>query len=147
MRQLLLISLLVAGCLRAQPGSAGGVVVDQTGKPVAGVHIRLITSDPNSNESDPAVYGAVSDKAGQFSVEGLKSGLYFVMAERTGFVQQMSRLSMLALKAGQSLTDYKITMAARALIVGHVLDEYGDPVQGIVVLVEPVNPNQSAGFM
>ena len=147
MRQLLLISLLVAGCLRAQPGSAGGVVVDQTGKPVAGVHIRLITSDPNSNESNPAVYGAVSDKAGQFSVEGLKSGLYFVMAERTGFVQQMSRLSMLALKAGQSLTDYKITMAARALIVGHVLDEYGDPVQGIVVLVEPVNPNQSAGFM
>jgi len=65
----LLISLLVVACLNAQPDSAGGMVVDQTGKPLAGVHVRLITvGDSDSSENRPAVYGAVSDKAGQFSV-------------------------------------------------------------------------------
>jgi len=147
MRRLAIISLLVAWSLNAQPGSAGGVVVDQTGKPLAGVHVRLIMGDLDAGENSPIVYGAITDKAGQFSVEGLKSGLYFVMAERTGFVQQMSRLSSLALKPGQHLTDYKITMAARALIVGHVVDEYGDPVQGVNVQVQPVNPNQPEGFV
>jgi protocatechuate 3,4-dioxygenase beta subunit len=148
MRRLVLISLLVAVRLGAQPGSAGGVVVDQTGKPIAGVHVRLITvGDPDSSDNNPVVYGAITDKAGQFSVDGLKSGLYFVMAERTGFVQQISRLSPLGLKPGQHLTDYKITMAARALIVGHVIDEYADPVPGVNVQVQPVNPNQPEGFM
>jgi hypothetical protein len=145
MRRLLFILLLVAVRLGAQPGTAAGVVVDQTGKPLAGVHVRLIAGDSDSGED--VVYGAITDKAGQFSVEGLKSGLYFVMAERTGFMQQLQRLSALALKPGQHLTDYKITMAARALIVGRVLDEYGDPVQGVNVQAQQVAPNQVQGFV
>jgi hypothetical protein len=148
MRSLLAISLLLAGCLHAQPGSAAGTVIDQTGKPLAEVHIRLISGDFDSDVGVTIVYGTISDSSGQFSMDGLKAGLYRVMVERAGLVQQApGPLSMLAVKPGQHLTDYKIVMAARALIVGRVLDEYGDPVQGISVQIEPVPPAQSQGFM
>jgi hypothetical protein len=143
----LLVPLLLAGCLRAQPGGVAGVVVDQTGKPLPGVHVRLLTADAGSDNGVLAVYGATSDSAGQFSVEGLKSEVYMLMAERAGFVQAASAASpmgfaTLALKPGQHLTDYKVVLTARALIVGHVVDEYGDPVQGLSVQTEPVPPEK-----
>ena len=147
MRPLAAILLAAVGCLHAQTANLLGTVVDQTGKPLTGVHIRLLTGDFGTDDPDLTVYGAVSDKAGQFSVENMKASLYFVMAERTGFVQQTSRLSTLALKPGQHLTDYKIVMASRALIVGHALDEYGDPVQHVNVQLQPVSPNEQTQFM
>ncbi len=143
MRPLLLIPLLVAGCLGAQQSSAAGVTVDQTGQPLAGVHVRLITGDFDSGEGAETVYGATSDKSGQFSFPSVKPGLYLVMAERTGFIQQGSMgFAMLALKPGQQLTDHKIAMTAQAVIAGRVTDEYGDPVQGFPVQTQAVVSNQ-----
>lgn len=142
------IALLLAGYVHGQPASASGVVVDQNGKPLAGVHLRLVTGDFDSGGGVQAVYGATSDAAGQFSLEGLKAGLYLEMAERTGYIQQSSGpLPMLPLKPGQQLTGHKIVMAARALIAGRVVDEFGDPVQGVHVEVQPVSPNQQQNFL
>jgi protocatechuate 3,4-dioxygenase beta subunit len=147
MRPLLLIPLLLAGCLRAQPGGVAGVVVDQSGKPLSGVHLRLVTGDFGSNNGVDAVYGAISDAAGRFSAEGMKPGLYLVIAERAGFIQTAAGtspmpLATLPLKPGQRVADYRITMTARALIAGRVMDEYGDPVAGVSVQTEPVPPDR-----
>ena len=141
MRPLLVIPLLLAGFLEAQPGGAAGTVVDQTGKPLAGVHVRLITGVFDSNGGVNAVYGATSDAAGQFSAEGMKPGLYIVIAERAGFIQAASAASpigiaTLTLKPGQHLTDYKIVLTARSIIAGRVVDEYGDPVENVSVQTE-----------
>jgi hypothetical protein len=148
MRPLVLIPLLIAGCLRAQQVSAAGVTVDQTGQALAGVHVRLITGEFDSNEGIYAVFGATSDKAGQFSLTGLKPGLYLVMAERGGFLQQSAAgFTMLALKPGQQLTDYKIVMTARAVIAGRVTDEYGDPLQGVSIQTQSAAHGQPQNFM
>jgi hypothetical protein len=152
MRPLLLIPLLLAGCLKAQPGGAAGVVVDQTGKPLAGVHVRLMTGEFGSENGIEAVYGATSDASGQFSVDGLKAGMYRVLAERAGYVQTAAKpspmgMAILAVKPGQHLTDYKVVLSARGLIVGHVLDEFGDPVQNLSVQIESVSRDQPEGFM
>jgi hypothetical protein len=70
-----------------------------------------------------------------------------IVAERAGYIQQTSGvLAMLSVKPGEHLTDYKITMALRALIVGHVVDEYGDPVQNVNVQVQPLASNRTQGF-
>jgi protocatechuate 3,4-dioxygenase beta subunit len=146
---LFVIQLLLAANLHAQPASAAGVVADQTGKPLAGVHIRLITGDFDAENGIQAIYGATTDTAGQFSFDGLKAGLYLVMAERAGFVQAGSSpmgIGMLPLKPGQHLTDYKIGMTARAVIAGKVVDEYGDPVQGVNLQVEPVPPGHDVNM-
>jgi hypothetical protein len=148
MRPVLFIALLLAARLGAQTGGAAGVVVDQSGKPVPGVHVHLLALDFSSNGGEiEGAYGATSDTAGKFSAEGLKPGIYIVMAERAGFIQATAASSSagfatLALKPGQHLTDYKIPMTARALIAGRVMDEYGDPVQGVSVEVEPVPPDK-----
>lgn len=118
MRLLLLFPLLVAGYLHAQDSSVAGLTVDQTGKPLAGVHIRFIAGDFGSGEGGiQAVYGATSDKAGQFSLPPVKPGLFLVMAERAGYLQQAATgFSMMALKPGQQLADYKIVMSRHASI-------------------------------
>ena len=139
------ILFVAAGCLCAQPAGVTGTVADQTGKPLAGVHVRLLSGDLGAEDRKLTVYGAISDKAGHFSLDAVPPGLYFVMAERAGWVQQISDLATIAVKPGET-TDYKIAMAARAAISGHVLDEYGDPVQNVNVQAESVTPNQPEAF-
>ena len=145
---MLAILLLAAGCLHGQPSGAAGTTVDQTGKPLAGVHVRLITGDFNSGGGVESVYGANSDSAGHFSLDGMKPGLYLVMAERTGFFQQSaSGFTTVSLKPGQQLTDYKIVMLSQAVITGHVTDEYGDPVQGAAVQTQAADSKQQMNIM
>jgi protocatechuate 3,4-dioxygenase beta subunit len=143
MRRLLSISLLFAGSLCAQPAGVSGIVVDQNGKPLAAVHVRLVNGDLNGNEGVDAVYGATTDSAGQFTFEALDPKLYLVMAERGGFIQRSTGgMTMLALKPGQHLTDYKIAITAQAVITGRVVDEFGDPVQQIQVELQAVKKEQ-----
>jgi Carboxypeptidase regulatory-like domain len=154
MRRVLSIALLLAGCLHTQPpgtASVAGIVVDQAGAPMAGVHLRLMTGDFFDSDAAPALYGVTSDSAGKFSVDGLKPGLYMAMAQRAGYVQSGGEspmgLALIAVKAGQRLTEYKVVLTARAVIVGHVVDEYGDPVQGVNVQVEHVKGDRGQGEM
>ena len=147
MRPALVILLLSAGYLGAQQAGAEGIVIDRsTGQPLRGVHVRMVTGDFGSNNGINAVYGATSDAAGRFSAQNMKPGLYLVLAERAGFLQVAASstsplaFGMLTLKAGQYVTDYKLEMTPRALIVGRVVDEYGDPVDNVQVQLEPRPP-------
>jgi protocatechuate 3,4-dioxygenase beta subunit len=148
MRPALFLFFLVAASLYAQQASAEGVVMDHsTGQPLRGVHVRMLAADFANGAGIEAVYGAASDAAGHFSVESLKPGLYIVMAERAGFVQVASSpasplaFGILALKAGQHPTGYKVEMTPRALIAGRVVDEYGDPVDNVFVELQAVPPD------
>lgn len=137
--------MLLAAGLQAQPGGVTGVTVDQTGKPLAKVHVRLIAGDILSPNGVDAVYGVDSDASGQFSVDGIKAGLFYVTASRAGYIQtpdSPSGRDTLVIKAGQHVSDFKVVLAARALIVGRVVDEYGDPVQAVSVQTEPVPPDK-----
>lgn len=143
-KRLALLGFLFRATLAAQPASIAGVVVNHiTGRPLAGVHLHFLTGDFGNGGLDQ-VYGAISDPAGHFSVTSLKPGIYVVISERAGFVQSPSArlpVSFVPLKPGQQLTDYKVEMTPRAVISGRVVDEYGDPVQNIAVILEPLSPS------
>src|SRR5580692_7657376 len=141
--------LMLTAALAAQPAGIDGVVVNHvTGQPLSGVHVRLMTGDFGNGGIDQA-YGAVSDKAGHFSVTGMKSGLYLVILDRAGFVQAQASgvmpFATVPLKPGQNLTGHKLEMNPRAMILGRVVDEYGDPVAGVGVQVQPVPPDRESG--
>ena len=126
----------------AQTGGLEGIVVDhENGKPLSGVHVRLVGME--SGAAGP-VYGAMSDAAGHFSVTTMQPGVYAVLSILRGFVLVKAgpsdgRRPTLTLKAGQRVTDFRLELSRRAVISGRVIDESGDPVPYVPVNVEPVS--------
>jgi hypothetical protein len=138
-----ILFFLSCATLAAQPAVVEGIAVNAlTGEPLPGVHVRLFTGISEGGVTD--AYGAVSDRAGHFSMARLKPGLYIVMLERTGFVSMQKKsnavpFTSLSVKAGQHIADFKVEMTPRAVILGRVVDENGDPVQGANVESVPVS--------
>src|ERR1035441_2679712 len=78
-----LLGFFLCATLAGQPASLEGKVVNQaTGLPLAGVHVRLVTGDFTDSGADQIVYGAISDRAGHFSVTNMKPGIYVVIPDR-----------------------------------------------------------------
>jgi hypothetical protein len=133
--------LLVSASLGAQTGGVEGIVVDhENGNPLSGVHVRLVGMESGAVR---AVYGAMSDAAGHFSVTTMQPGVYSVLPILRGFVAMKagatdSRRPTLTLKAGQRVMDYRVELSRRAAIAGRVIDELGDPVPYVPVNVQPV---------
>ena len=126
-------SLLLICCayLGAQPAAIEGVVVNQaTGQPMAGVHVRFLST---ASSADGQPYGAISNAAGRFSIASLAPGTYVAGADARGFFYMPPKgegpIQRASLKAGQHIADFKIEMAQGATISGRVLDDNGDPVQ------------------
>jgi Carboxypeptidase regulatory-like domain len=133
----------------AAPNAAGGSAVvagtvlnSVTRKPLEGVHVALMPLPMNPAPS--FVYGAMSDAAGHFSIQGLPPENYYLMVERQGFIRvpgkdAPARLSI-TVKSGQRLDDLTLEMAPRSILAGRVVDEYGDPVMDAYVEAVPQRP-------
>lgn len=143
MRLPALILLTCAG-LAGQPAAFEGVATHSvTKQPMEGVHVRLIgfTFDGPGD-----AYGAMSDRAGHFSIAALKPGTYILMPEYRGFVYARKKQGVLpfptvTIKAGEPVSDFKLEMTPHAVIVGRVVDEYGDPSQRVMVQAEAASPD------
>lgn len=132
---ILSFSLLSSGFgLAAQQTSLAGTTVDAIAhKPLSGVDVRLVIRLPGV---PPAVFGAISDASGHFSIASMPPGTYAIIEERAGYVYISA--PTIALKDGQRLTDFKLEMTPQTVISGRVVDEYGGPVQGVPVEALPV---------
>jgi len=132
-----------AACLGAQQGSIEGTAVNKYGgAPLVGVHVRLI----GFNMDGPrAVFGAISDKTGHFSVSGMSAGTYLLVPEYPGFLyvppKSQSPLPGMQIKPGERIQDYRLEMSPRSVLSGRVVDDYGDPIAHVVVLSMPADPN------
>ncbi len=128
-----LVALLsLTASLAAQTAIVECVVVNQTTRqPLSDVHIRVLTGDV-ATVSVERVYGAISDRAGHFSISGIRPGLYLIVPERTGYVFVRTPgpipAPVLALKPGQHITDQQVEMTPISFVSGHVVDDSGDPV-------------------
>jgi hypothetical protein len=126
------------------PASIAGVVLNSlTGKPLDGVHVRLVGF--GSDHWLTSVYGAMSNAAGRFSIEAVPPGVYIVALERRGFIMVPAKNGFAAqgaveLKPGERQQDVALEMAPRSVIAGRVIDEYGEPMMGITVDALPLGP-------
>ena len=134
--------VLLGARLAAQDASVNGAVTNSlTGEVMNGVHITLFSISPEGLEKD---WGAMSDKAGHFSVASIPAGSYIVLAQKAGFVYVRPKdspvpIADVTLKPGEKLADFKITMAPEAVIRGRVVDEFGDPIMGLAVEAQPAS--------
>ncbi len=119
-----------------------GVAVNaRTGEALAGVHVRFAAG---GIDGISAIYGALSDKSGHFSIGAMQPGTYFCQSELPGFVYSPSAsetsAARLVLKPGEKVSGYKLEMSPEAILSGRVVDEYGDPVANVPMQVSAVRP-------
>jgi hypothetical protein len=148
-RNAISLALLFCAGLLAQQAGINGVAIDAvTRQPMAGVHI-MVRAMPalGSNREDADTYGAISRPDGHFSIADLKPGVYYLTAQHNGYVQVRSKNSpvlTVTLKSGELPPAITVQLTPHAVMIGHVLDEYGDPVQHAQVLAESDEGSDSA---
>ena len=81
-------------------------------------------------------YETVTDETGQFKVENLEPGTYFVQLERQGYATsgKPNRGTTIRVIAGQDMKDLVFHMLVAGVITGKIVDLDGDPLQGISVV-------------
>jgi Carboxypeptidase regulatory-like domain len=131
-----MLFFLLCRIAAAQQSGVEGVATDSvTHQPMAGVHITLrVSESPVARSQD--TYGAMSQRDGHFSVTGVPPAVYFISAQRNGYVYVPGKTPGVTVKAGE-ITTLPVEMTAQAVISGRVLDENGDPVEHVDVSAVP----------
>jgi hypothetical protein len=123
--------------------SVRGRVVSPQGMPVAGAAVQAYDS---AGRPSTAVE---TDARGRYAIERLDAGDYRVRAFKRGFIGSRSGQlrsavdfllgssepadAMVTLRAGQAADGIDVTMMRASAITGTILDEFGEPMQGVVV--------------
>src|SRR5580658_4928104 len=157
--RLMALSLLLCWRLRAQQANVEGVAIDSvTKQPMAGVHITMMPFGAEGLASEQGAsghadrYGAISGRDGHFSIAGRTPALYLLIAQRNGYIYLPAKAlngradPTVTVKTGDQLTNLTVEMTPHAVMVGHVVDEFGDPVQYVEVRAVPVSPGSAGNF-
>jgi hypothetical protein len=140
--------LLLSAAAWTQEAQVDGLAVDlATGEPLAGVQVRVF-SIPGDTES--RAYGALSDRAGRFSIGRMQAGTYVCLGEKGGYVAMRKNANSfpnVTIKAGEHKTALELELMPRSILSGRVLDENGDAMQNINVQATPLSPDAPAALI
>lgn len=146
-----------------KPGVIRGTVLSATTKePLRRTDVTLTSAMRSGSGSGPgpaimpggmpSMTKSVTDAEGNFHFSDVKPGTYFLRAERSGYVAAQygsrgpgSPPVQLTVRAGQDVTNLRIEMTPQAVIAGRVLDDEGEPMQNVMVMVVNADATQQAG--
>ncbi len=127
---------------------AGHVSNAQTGEPVRKAAIRLQSRNSgaggNVGRGAPTFqgYSATSDAAGYFRIESIEPGDYNLSGARNGFIDTQygskgpaSPGTSITLRPSQQISDIALALTPQAVMSGKVIDEDGDPINGVMIQV------------
>jgi len=141
-----LIGVQAHAPLPLTPGTATirGHIVRADGPPIAHAEVRLISVDQPGNARV-----TLTDDSGGYDFETLPTGKYTLTATKTGFASRefgQQRASepgqSIQLKTGETRERVDIVLPRHGAITGRVVDENGEPLEGITVSVKEI---RSAG--
>ena len=116
-------------------------MLETAGTPLRKVTVMLVPSEGSvvfSNQEGREPQTTVTDSNGGFQFSGVRAGEYRVVLGRNGFLSTSRRSrryspNLLSLAPGQELQGLLFRMRQAGVIKGKIVDEDGDPVQGITV--------------
>jgi protocatechuate 3,4-dioxygenase beta subunit len=115
---------------------AGSVVRSGTNDPVA--KARIVFKSEDDNSAPP--YVTITDAEGKFAIDGIRPGRYAMGVDRNGYLRksygednQGNVLMVLSLKPAQHMTELIFRLQRCAVISGRILDEDGEPAEGVTV--------------
>lgn len=145
-RNLLVLYVCVLAVFLAQgqtssSASVEGMVSNKlTGAPVKGAHVIYVKSASAAGRAASPI-SSDTDASGHFSLQ-LAPGTYRLWVERNGFARQIygalspaGEGSVLTLAPGQQLHDVAFKVVPLGAIAGRVVDEDGEPIQGVGIQV------------
>src|SRR6185437_2295962 len=145
-RNLLVLCVCVLAVLFAQgqPSSSasveGTVSNKLTGAQVKGAHVIYVKSGSTADQPASPI-SSDTDASGHFNLQ-LAPGTYRLWVERNGFARQIygalspaGEGSVLTLSPGQQLHDVAFHVVPLGAISGRVVDEDGEPIQGVGIQV------------
>jgi len=130
-----------AAALKQEPGqeltgSVGGAVVDQTGAPVVGAHVRISREDASLSQE------AVSDSDGRYSFAAIAPGPFQLTAMSAGFATATISGTLhsgesygappIALVVASTSTEVRVAMSRTELAEAEIKDEEKQRVLGVV---------------
>ena len=115
----------------------GTVSGASTSEPLKKAHLVLHRMEVQ----DGVPYGATTDAAGHYVIEGVDPGKYQLQADRNGFVSQaygargtaMFQGTVLTLGPAQKMKDVNFKLTPQGVVLGRVVDEEGEPVARVDV--------------
>jgi protocatechuate 3,4-dioxygenase beta subunit len=123
-------------------GSVSGRVVDSSGRGVANAMV-LISQDEKALGS----MAASTDSDGAFRFLNVHAGSFTVSARGDRSVAAPSdpqgpSTAPVVVAPGSQVENIVLTVRRGGTISGTITDEFGDPVSGSVIVIDPVRPNQ-----
>ena len=114
----------------------GRIVRASDGQPLKGAQIRLMPASAQSLHGS----SALSDAEGKFTLNAIPPGQYHLSAMKNGYVSQSFKAksayqegAILTLAPGQEITDVIFRLVSASVVVGRVVNEDDEPVQGVEV--------------
>ena len=115
---------------------AGRVLAADTGRPVKRARVFASAAEL------PGGRGILTDDTGLFQLAELPAGRYTLSVSKSGFVslsygqrRPLQAGTPLQLADGQEIKDIEFRLPRGSVIAGHVYDETGDPMPGVLVRV------------
>ena len=140
----LLLSLLISQNAPAQPTAATtirGHVVGDDGQPIPGARVRVLMVPSPSTSMD----NATTDQDGRYEITGTWPLPFRVAASKNGYAtaQYGERRALepgetITMKPGDIRERVDFVLRRHRAIVGRVLDEYGEPLDDVSVVVQQV---------
>ena len=110
----------------------GVITAVDTGFPLRGAEIRLSGSNLTARNR-----GAIADAEGRYEIGALSPGQYTLTASKPGYValaygqtRVVDAGRVIDVRASATADDINIALPRGAVIVVHVVDEFGDPIAG-----------------
>jgi Carboxypeptidase regulatory-like domain len=137
-----LIGVQAQAPLPATPGTATirGHVVRADGPAIPHAEVRLLSPD---KPGDARV--TLTDQDGRYEFEALPAGRYTIAASKTGFVSRefgqeraLEPGQPVQIRTGETRERVDIALPRHGAISGRVIDENGEPVEGITVSVKEI---------
>ena len=107
----------------------GTVVSATTGSPLRKAQVTVTLEDARNG------IATTTDDKGKFALDNLEPGVYYVEAERFGYLKS-DHAAPLEISAGQRVKDFVVKLTPQGIIAGRVVDEDGDPVPDMEASIE-----------
>jgi protocatechuate 3,4-dioxygenase beta subunit len=124
----------------ADPTASGGIsgrVTGASGEPLECAIVRLVGADGNARQVQ-------ADSQGRFSIDALAEGSYILEARQLDYVtlhfgqQHPSDVVVpVTIRDGEQRERIEIALPRGIAISGRVVDEHGEPLQGVLVMASP----------